>query len=439
MRVGDVFRYPRLGDARKELDAGGSLDPVVDGLPNFLYATLARDGTLTGLERGISPIRRVAAVDGERTPAILIRSSPHKTGSETTPWQDQFDPDVGYVRYYGDAKPGQPAPPEKTPGNSILLAQAALHTSPDPRERARGAPVLLFLSVREDGRVKGQVAFQGAGVVTSASRVVQQDPRTQQTFTNYRFEFTVLDLAPEDDQVDWGWVDARRDKTLSTSETLLLAPASWKRWVQGGSDTLGTVRRRVAKLRTVARDAQLPEPGSRADAILAEVVRYYEPRKHRFEALAEAVTEHVVRDSGADYRRGWITPQSSDGGADFIGRIDLGSGFAGMSLVVLGQAKCVSPSSASGGLHLARVVARLRRGWIGAFVTTGHFSVPGQREVLEDRYPLILVNGRELAENVDRMMHGRALRDVSTFLDEIDRDYDSRVARREPESILLDE
>lgn len=78
---------------------------MVDGLANFWRETIAADGTRTQLEAGISPIGMVRAIDGRRTPAILLRSSPHKAGSEVTPWQDLFDPDHGHIRYYGDSKP----------------------------------------------------------------------------------------------------------------------------------------------------------------------------------------------------------------------------------------------------------------------------------------------------------------------------------------------
>ena len=51
---------------------------------------------------------------------------------------------------------------------------------------------------------------------------------------------------------------------------------------------------------------------------------------------------------------------------DFVGRLDVGSGHSTAKLVVLGQAKCEKLQSATGGNHIARTVARLRRGWIGA-------------------------------------------------------------------------
>ena len=91
----------------------------------------------------------------------------------------------------------------------------------------------------------------------------------------------------------------------------------------------------------------------------------------RFEGMASEITGSFLNETGR-YRRGWITRRGGDGGFDFVGRLDLGSIDSGLRLVVLGQAKCKAGGSpATGGLDLARTVARLDRGWVGAFVTTG--------------------------------------------------------------------
>lgn len=438
MRIGEVFRYPRLSDAKRELDSTGQLSPSIDGLPSFMHATRSSDGTLTGLERGISPLRRVSQLDGPRTPAILIRSSPHKIGSTTTPWQDFFDPDAGYVRYFGDAKAGQSQSAEDVPGNRRLLSELVHHQGSTPEERQKAAPLLLFRGVPYQGRLKGQVVFQGLAVIESAELVAQFDPRTRRSFPNYRFNLCVLDISAEGEDFDWAWINARRDPEQSLDETLALAPTSWRRWVAEGREALPALRRRVARLRTASRAEQLPDAGSRAERILHDIVKHYEDRQHSFEALAELVTERLLRDSGTSYRFGWITPRSGDAGVDFVGRIDLGSGFARAKIIVLGQAKCVAPTSATGGLHLARLVARLRRGWLGVFVTTGHYSLAAQREVIEDRYPLMLVNGRQLAETVWMMMHEAGVIETSVFLNQVDSGYDGRLASRDPETLLLD-
>jgi hypothetical protein len=56
--------------------------------------------------------------------------------------------------------------------------------------------------------------------------------------------------------------------------------------------------------------------------------------------LAAKVLGNILNQNGKSYQEGWVAKGSSDGGIDFVGRIDLGSGIAKVPIVVLGQAKC---------------------------------------------------------------------------------------------------
>ena len=70
------------------------------------------------------------------------------------------------------------------------------------------------------------------------------------------------------------------------------------------------------------------------------------------------------------------------------------------------------------------------------YVTTSFFSEPVQKEIIEDRYPLITIPGLKVAEIVRKL----CLRDgISTkeFLEQTDQKYESRLANREPEQILV--
>ena len=71
--------------------------------------------------------------------------------------------------------------------------------------------------------------------------------------------------------------------------------------------------------------------------------------------------------------------------------MDIGSGFGAAKIIVLGQAKCESLNTPTSGTHIARTVAKLRRGWLGIYVTTSYFSNNVQIEILEDKYPLLLI------------------------------------------------
>ncbi|MDG4822721.1 restriction endonuclease [Asanoa sp. WMMD1127] len=137
------------------------------------------------------------------------------------------------------------------------------------------------------------------------------------------------------------------------------------------------------------------------------------------------------------YRDGWLTRSGGDGGVDFVGRLDVGTTGSNTPLVVLGQAKCVSSKTSIGADQVARVVARLRRGWIGVYVTTGVFSRQAQIEIIDDQYPLVLVNGRELVEQVVQLAATDHGTDIDALLSRITDEYEGAVTHRRPEEILF--
>ena len=146
--------------------------------------------------------------------------------------------------------------------------------------------------------------------------------------------------------------------------------------------------------RVLSKADQLPEPGSPDDAVLQEVYRFFDGRKHAFELLASRVAAAVMDSRGGTYSEMWLTRSGGDGGMDFVGRLDVGQGVGSSPLVVLGQAKCIIPDTGISPDQVARLVARLRRGWVGVFVTTGVFSRQAQVEIVDDSYPVVLVSGR---------------------------------------------
>lgn len=418
MRIGDVLRYDRTKSTDSEL---------VDGLPNFWHATRSDGLTRPQLERGISPIARA----GERVPAVLISSSPHKAGSLTTPWEDRFEPDRGRVRYYGDSRADLPRSPH-TPGNLVLLRTFSQQCSPEFEVRAAAPPLLLFRR-----RGKGFVEFQGVGVIEELRLVTQVEPKSGTPFTNFVAGIVVLDQSAEGEVLDWDWISARRDPERLDTDCLKLAPESWRTWTRDGASALPRLRRSIARMSIVRKEDQLPPRGSKADKVLLAVMEFYKERKAHFEALAEVIAARVLSgETPGTYRMGWITSRGHDHGTDFVGRIDVGTGFSGTSLVVLGQAKC--ERAATSGRDIARTVARLQRGWIGCYVTTSYFSPSVQIEIAEDEFPLVLIHGKRVAEEVLGIMMEDGSSSVTDLLEKIDGTYRARISDRRPDEILMD-
>ncbi len=425
-RSGVVYRYPSDRSTRQQF---------VDGLPNFFAVTADDDRALVLLEKGISQIAQAKkAISKASFPAIVISSSPHSRGSEWNPWHDVFEPDLGYIRYFGDAKKaGNPA---LAPGNKVLLSELEKHTSGDAAVRATSAPLVFFERVAVEGRSYGNIKFQGFGVIEKAELVTQFNPGIGY-FTNYVFQFAVLSLSDEDEELDWAWINARRNENLNDAESNRLAPLSWQKWVKYGNNKIESVRRRAALAKVESVDAQRPKTGTREAIALSNIYDFYsQAGKHRFELLASRVVMSHVNSFGGTYSEGWVTRGSGDGGVDFVGKVRLGSGFASVDVVVLGQAKCEALDKPTNGNALARTVARLKRGWIGAYVTTSYFSKQSQLEVIEDSYPLIKISGKTLAEETLKLVEQGGYSSVLGYLEALEVEYPDSIKNRRPDEIL---
>ncbi|MEO8469280.1 MAG: restriction endonuclease [Chloroflexota bacterium] len=441
MKLFELYRYPK--------PSPGPDVEFIDGYRNIFNATRwpswpgLVDAGRVQLDHGIDSVQRIKAVDGWRRPAILIASKPHRAGSDWTPWHDELNPEVGHVRYYGDNKATLGPNPLDPPGNRSVMEQFPLHRSASRTERLRAAPMLFFESIVNDGRAKGFWRFIGMGIVERAQLTTQVD-RHDRWFVNYVFDCALLELEAEGLNLPWEWISARRDPTKSLEECLALAPVAWQTWVEQGDRAVERVRQRVNRFAYFGTGSQRPEPGTAAASALESVIAHYKKLgpyqgvgEHRFEGLASEVVGSHLRESG-QYRPGWITKRAGDGGIDFVSRLDLGIGPGSLKLVVLGQAKCVAPNSPpTSGLDLARTVSRLDRGWVGAFVTTGLFSEQAQREVQSDRFPLLMLNGRQVGEAVVKEAATGGL-SVPAYLQSIDAEYDHRLSSRQPIEVLGD-
>jgi hypothetical protein len=389
------------------------------------------------LERGISqiaPTKGSALAAANSFPVILISSSPHSRGTEWNPWHDVFEPDLGYIRYFGDAKkPGNPA---LAPGNKVLLDQLARHTSGDRAVRETASPLVFFERVPVEGRSYGNIKFQGFGVIEKAELVTQYNPGIGY-FTNYVFQFAVLSLSDEDEEIDWSWINMRRDASLPIKNSLALAPVSWQKFVSQGLQKVESFRRRASLAKVETQQSQMPKAGTREDKCLKTVYDFYTSAgKHRFELLASRVVMSLVNSNGGSYTEGWVTRGSGDGGVDFVGKVRVGAAFSSVDVVVLGQAKCESPNTPTNGVAIARTVARLKRGWIGAYVTTSYFSKASQIEVIEDSYPLLKVSGLTLAIETLKLAEVGGFRDVIGFLESLEIEYPNSIQNRRPDEIL---
>lgn len=426
LKFGQIYRCTKKNDSPNTKE--------IEGLPNYYFYTKVENynSTFTS-QSGIYLAKEVKTPDGsKRRPIVIAFSSPHKAGTEYTPWKDYYDTDHGYVKYYGDNKPGTVQPNEKQ-GNKALIALLSKYQSEDAGVRKREAVPIVFLErVKYGNRQKGNLKFNGFGIIDNAKLITQSNKGKE--FANYVFECTIFSLANENEEFDWDWIAKRCDSNLTTEETNEYAPKSWKDWLRTGN--VEASRRNVDKLNIVKAIDQIPIKNSKEEVILQKVKKFYENKKHHFEILAMECTKFFLEESGTRYTDGWITKKSGDGGIDFVLKINVGSGFEGLDIILLGQAKC--EKGATSGKDIARTVARLKRGWTGAYVTTSYFSEPMQLEISEDKYPLIKINGLKLAELIDRnVLSGiNDYKKLEDYLQMLEEEYNKKISNRKPEEIL---
>lgn len=417
IEVGELLRVPYTNDP----DPGDLLD--------FRALTRGPYGSAASTQQGIAALGgRVRGPDGHlRYPAIVLFSNPFVHGSRTSPWVDVIDADRGYAVYHGDNKqPGRQA--FEATGNRLLYGLFSEYSEPD--SRALAPPLLLFAQVTAHGRRKGYREFCGYGVPISY-RLQTQATSDGRPFANLVLELALFRLEHEDEEFEFAWIHDRRDPSLDAATANRRAPRAWAEWVRDGDAAVPRCRRQVLR-RPIVPQRERADLTPFEKRMLGETHRFFEARRHSFEGLASFVAQRVL---GERCLRGWVTVRSGDGGVDFVSRLDVGSGFGQSSAVILGQAKCVAPTASIGGRDLARLVARLRRGWIGVFVTTGVFSDRAQHELIEDDYPVVLVDGKRLVQELVGAMSVEGISLVDLLSRESDW-YERSLSRRDPARIV---
>jgi len=391
IRIGQAFRveHPAHRKTRRQEQEGS--------VSSYYELTRGSHALGADINKGIWAYKSVSLADGSsRRPAIIVHSNPFKEASLDVPWIDVIDPDNGYAIYNGDNR--KPESPLDARGNALLDSLAKYYSS--PQFRVHASPIIVFTQRLMNGNRRGYREFSGYGVPTRYILQSQTRKGSKDSFTNLVLELVLFNLDAENGWFDWRWIDARRDGDKTDQETLKLSPSAWRLWVSEGEEAIERCRRKVARNRVVGTRQQIP---SQEDRLLLErVVTHYKENRWAFESLAALIAKRVI---GNECIRGWVTKRSGDGGIDFVCRLDVGTGFGQTSMVVLGQAKCIEPNRAVSGRDLARLAARLRRGWFGAFVTTGVFSEAAQDEVYSDQYPLLLINGVQVARELRLIMN----------------------------------
>lgn len=405
-------------------------DKILDGYPNLYYETNVDNKKSYVPRQGITKFAKVKDPNGNyRRPLYILLSENNKSGKNYNPWHDELHSDRGIVTYYGDNKPEA-----KKPEYELLLEQQFINNMHDKEQRINSSVPILCFSQDETG----YDIFQGFGIIEAAELVTQYSDKYNTYFSNYLFTICIFSMATEDEKFNWDWIRDRCNPSLTNKEANRNAPESWKRWINEGISKIHLIRRNVYSSKIIDQEKQRPEKGSDTAKILESIYNHYShstQTKLDFEALAIEVTKKVIEENGGNCTPGWITQSSNDGGFDFVLKLNVGvEKLSGLQVIVLGQAKCETLDGHVNGKDIARLVARLKRGWVGAFVTTQPFSNNVQKEVLQDNYPVLLINGKKVAEIVQREFRESIYSNIDDYLDSITNTY--KRSNRIPEDLL---
>lgn len=315
------------------------------------------------------------------------------TSGEEGDWPDHLDLSTGQFTYYGDNRtPGHELHDTARNGN-LLLRSAFECAHGDASARARVPPFFVFAksptAVSERSvRFRGLVAPGFPSLPATEDLVAVWRTTAGQRFQNYRSVFTVLN-APV---VSRGWITS-----LSTaSESRAAAPPVWRQWVEGG-----VYRPLVSAPTKVIRTEREQRPNSELKAaILDQVWRRFKDSPHAFEPFAARIYQMTDRRVIIDE----VTRASVDGGRDAIGRYVLGLNDDPVYAEFALEAKCYRPHSTEtaantvGVREVARLISRIRHRQFGVLVTTSVIARQAYEEVRDDRHPIVLISGRDIAE-----------------------------------------
>jgi hypothetical protein len=335
---------------------------------------------------------RIAGLGPDKNFVVLF------TTGEDRDWPDRIDHNTGQFTYYGDNKtPGHELHDTPKGGNLVLRRVFDLVHAATP-QRELIPPFFVFCKSPTAGSSRA-VQFKGVAVPGHPSLPATEDliavwkTTRGQRFQNYRAVFTILD-APV---VSRDWLNA-----LLRGRTVDGSPEAWRTWVDSGR-----VQALASEPTTVIRSLEEQMPDSSVKSEILKVVHsHFASSPTSFEAFAARIFQMHDRRVVIDE----VTRASVDGGRDAVGRYLLGLEADPVYADFALEAKCYEPgldgasTNTVGVREISRLISRLRHRQFGVLVTTSAVARQAYEEVREDRHPIVLISGRDIAEILIR--HG---------------------------------
>jgi len=308
------------------------------------------------------------------------------SGSEVE-WPDTLDPLTGIYTYFGDNRePGTEMHKTKKKGNSLLRDAFELAHSGTAEGRKK-CP--LFFIFQQTGIARDFV-FRGLAIPGSEYLPPGEDLvavwRTMngQRFQNYRASFSILD----EPVVSGKWLRESIESgefDLESPE----APSSLAAWVNKGK-----VRPLLAeKIGVRNRQEQLPK-NKGEESLIREIYDFCSSDPWSFERVAAEIWK-LNSQAPSTYE---MTPRYKDGGRDAVGTVKLGPSSDPIKLPFALEAKLYSDKNSVGVKEVSRLISRIKHREFGVLVTTSALNGQAYKEIREDKHPIIVISGRDIAE-----------------------------------------
>lgn len=339
------------------------------------------------------------------------------TSGEDVYWRDELDTSIGVLLYYGDNKtPGRDLHKTNLHGNEILRYMFDIASSDDMELRKKLPPVFVFKKAK--GR---DVKFLGLAVPGIKGKpnkewltAVWGCNRDGDRFQNYKAYFSILNTGSGSEfqsgfGINLAWIN---DIERGCAYDSVYAPLEWRKYVDNKNYT--PLFARTEKF-VKTKEEQLPDDSLKR-VLLDKIHGYFidKDRGYSFEKFAVDLVQYM--DSAVvDID---VTRPYKDGGFDAEGRYRIFSNVENVVYVDFYlQAKCYNPNTNSIKVQdTARLISRIKERQFGVLFTTSYISKQAYEEVLEDRHPIVFINGRNIIDYIFNELEIRSVESLEKWL-----------------------
>lgn len=315
-------------------------------------------------------------------------------------WPDALDEFTGVFTYYGDNKKAGKALHDTARGGNLILRNLFARDLNSYAARLETPPILVFTKAHCAGgrsvRFRGLAVPGHMGLNASEDLVAIWKAENGERYQNYRARFSILD-APE---IRQAWL-----QQVLAGAPQNAAPSAWTVWRESGSIQ---ALRAEAVVHGRSRLEQLPKTALEWE-ILRAVYEHFRTQPIGFERCAADLVSMLEPNAEISD----ITRPSRDGGRDAVGHYVLGPEADRVQVEIAMEAKCYNPGdghvrpNTCGVRETARLISRLRHRQFGFFVTTSCVAPQAYTELREDRHPVVVIAGGDIAA----LLRKRGLKD----------------------------